>query len=779
MFWNYLKIALRNLRTHKGYSLINISGLVVGMACFILISLWVYDETHYDSFNANSDRLFRLILHKAEDPSDPGFPSAPYILPQILKTEFPEIEETARVRDHAYPSAVRYGEKSFYENRFFLADGSFFRMFSYNFLKGDPSTALAGPRAVVLTRDMAVKYFGQDNPLGKTLRWNETEDLVVTGVIDNVPSNSHLQFDCVASLDLCGREKLSTWTRETAAYILLRRGVPREEVEPKISGIILKHHPEDAYRVSLQPLRDANLNLAQGGRNDGRIILILVFIAAAILAIACVNFTNITTARSSIRASEIGMRKVVGARRSDIIRQFLGESVALSFISLLVALVIVDLLISLYNKSQGKELSLLGPGSLPGLLFLVGVALLTGLAAGSYPAVLLSSFRPVQILKNRLRRGGRSAVLRTALVISQFAAAVIMIILTVFAQRQFHYIQNAELGFDRERILRFQVNDVLRAKYDLFKEKLLQNPKVLNVTSASALPLLLFNVADVEWPGKDSPNPVEVNCLYVDPDYAETFGLKIVRGRDFSREFKTDSSEAFIVNESALPLLGFKEPLGQRLTLGGRAGRIIGVVKDFNFKPLIFDISPLVMAVRPDSYYDLMVKIGPDEIPKTLTYIQSVFKEVSPGFPFESFFLDDLFNRVYSPLQFLGGVLGAFTGIALFISCLGLFGLASLLGEQRRKEVGIRKVLGASASGILALLSRKFIVTVLAANIIAAPISYLAARMFLNLFVYRVRIDPFVFLAAACVTFVITLATVSFQVLKTARVRPAHCLRYE
>jgi len=779
MLWNFLKVAIRNLRKHKAYSLINISGLTVGMACFILISLWIYDETHYDAFHANSGRLFRLILHKADDPADPGFPSAPYVLPKILKDEFPDIEETVRVRDRAYPSAVRYGELSFYERRFFLADATFFTMFSYDFLKGDPATALADPRAVVVTRDTAAKYFGGDDPMGKILRWNEAEDLVVTGIIERPPANSHLQFDFVASLDLDGREKLSTWWRQTAAYILLRDGASRDDVESKISGIILKHHPQDAYRISLQSLPGAHLTFAHGGGNDRRIILIFAIIAVSVLAIACVNFTNITTARSSIRALEVGVRKVVGARRSEIVRQYLGEAVGLSFLSLLFAVVLVELVVPLYNRSQGKEIALFGAGSLPVLLFLIAVALATGLAAGSYPALVLSSFKPVRVLKNEFHKGGRSAVLRTVLVTSQFAAAVVMIILTVFAQRQFNYIRNADLGFDRERVVRFQVNDALREKYDLFKGRLLQNPRILNVTAASALPHLLFNVNDLEWEGKKTKDPVEVNFLYVDPDYAETFGLEVVLGRDFSKEFATDSSEAFVVNESALPLLGFEDPLGKRLTLGGREGRIIGVVKDFNFRPLIFEISPLVMAVRPDWYYDLLVKISPDEMPRTLAYIKDVFTDVAPGFPFDCNFIDDIFNLVYSPLAFFNSILDAFAGIALFISCLGLFGLASLLTEQRKKEVGIRKVLGASASGILTLLSRRFFLTVLASNVVAVPISYFVTRQFLNLFVYRTKIDPFIFLAAALVTFAVALGTVSFQVLKTARINPAECLHYE
>ncbi len=779
MLGNYFKVAIRNLRKHKAYSLINIAGLTVGMACFILLSLWIYEETHYDSFHENSGRLFRLVLHKANDASDPGFPSSPYILPRILKDEFPEIEETVRVRDRAYPSAVRFGDKSFYENRFYMADASFFTLFSYRFLEGEPETVLAGPRSVVLTRSTATKYFGADEPVGKTLRWNETEDLVVTGIIDDVPPNSHLQFDLVAALDLVGRDKLSTWWRETAAYVLLRRGASRDEVEAKISGAILKHHPEDGLRISLQSLTEAHLTFSHGGGNDRRVILIFGVIAVAILAIACVNYMNISTSHASIRAAEVGVRKVVGARRGEIVTQHLGEAVGLSFLSLGLAVAVVEFVVPLYNRSQGRTLSLWGVGGLPLLLFLAAVALATGLAAGSYPALVLSSFKPVTVLKNRLQRGGRSAALRTILVTSQFVAAVIIIILTVYARTQLTFIRNADLGFDRERIVRFQANDVLREKFDLFKDRLLLNPNILNVTAASALPHLLFNFDDLEWEGMATENAVDVNVLFVDPDYAETFGLEIVRGRDFSKEYPTDPTEAFVVNESALPLLGFEDPLGKKITLAGREGRIVGVVKDFNFQPLIFEIAPLVMAVRPDQYYDILVKIGPERMPRTLAYLKDVFSDVAPGFPFDYRFIDEFFEMVYKPLGFMNGILDVFTGVALFISGLGLFGLASLLTEQRRKEVGIRKILGASAPGILSLLSRRFFLTVLIANVIAAPLSYFVTRMFLNLFVYRAPFNPLVALAAAAATFAVALAAISGQVLRTSRVNPVECLRYE
>ena len=779
MFVKNLLYVWRHMKKNRMHAFISVSGLTVGMACFILIALWIYDETHYDSFHANSGRIFRLILHKAAEPGDPGFPSTPYILPRILKEAFPEIEETVLVRDKAYPSAVRYGQKSFYEDRFYFSESSFFSMFSYAFLQGDPASALNGARSVVITRSSAAKYFGTDDPLGKVLHWNETEDLVVTGVIEDVPYDSHLQFDMIASIEFTARNWMTTWRREAAAYVLLREGASRDEVESRISGIILEHHPEDDFRVSLQSLQDAHLTFSHGGSNDKRVVLIFAVLAVAILLIACINYTNISTARSSIRAPEVGVWKAVGARRSDLIRQFLGEAVVLAFLALLFAAFIVEVVLNLYNRNLGTDIALLSGGSIPVLVFLAAVALMTGITAGGYPALVLSSFKPIRTFKHKGRKAGRSAVLRTVLVTSQFATAIIMIILTVFARRQFNYIQKADLGFERTQIIRFQSNGILKKKYELFKERLLQHPGILNVTAASALPHLLFNFNGLEWDGMESEHPVEVNCLYVDPDYVETFDLEIVQGRDFSKTFATDVNEAFIVNASALSMLGYEDPLGKRLSLGGREGKIIGVVKDFNFAPLIFKIDPLVMAVRPDQFHDFLVKVSPDEMPRTLAYMEDVFAEVAPGFPFEYRFIDDFFNMVYRPLQFINLILDAFTGIALFISCLGLFGLASLLTEQRKKEMGIRKVLGASTAGIFTLLSRRFILTILAANVIAAPLGYFITRLFLGFFVYRIGFDPFVIVASSLITILVSLMTVGYQVLKTARVNPSECLRYE
>ena len=779
MFKNYITTALRNIRRYKGYSFINIAGLTVGMACFILIFLWVYDELNYDTFHTHSNQLYRIILKKADDPGDVGIPSAPYILPKILKEEYPEIVEVTRVRTRGYPSAVRSGDIAFYEQRFFFADPSFFSMFSYDFIAGNPTAALNNPNSVVVTKEAAQRYFGDENPMGKILHWNNTQDLEVTGIIEKVPYNSHLQFDFMVSLQIYDSERLSSWWREADGYVQLQEDVSVGDLNRKIAGIIQRYHPEDEYNIALQPVREAHLNIIQGGRSDRRIVLIFGVIAVMVLAIACINFMNITTARSSIRALEVGMRKVVGARRSDIIRQFLGESMLLSLISFCLAVMLVDLFLPVFNRLQGKEMSLLGSGNMFVYLSLVGVALVTGFIAGSYPAFFLSAFQPVKVLKNDVSRGRKGSALRTILVVSQFSVSVLLIIMTVVAYKQMQYIRNTELGFSRKQILRIQMNDRLRESYKTFKERLLQDSRILNVTCSSALPHLLFNVNNFEWEGMDADKEVELNFLYVDYDYTETFDLEIVQGRDFSEEYPTDASEAYIVNESAVRFMGMTDPIGKRVVLAGRTGRIIGVVKNFNHQPLVFNISPLVMGIRPSWYYDLLIKVNPRDVEGSLAHIEKVFKATSPGFPFEYIFLDDLFEYVYSPLKIMNYILNSLAFLALFISILGLFGLASLLFEQKRKEIGIRKVLGASVTGVVFLLSRKFLKILLIANLIAVPAAYFAARMFLNLFVSRTKLDAGAIVVTVAFTFVVALITISYQVIKTAVANPVDSIRCE
>jgi putative ABC transport system permease protein len=779
MFKNYLTIAIRNIKKYKGCSLLNISGLAVGMACFILIFLYVYDEMHYDTFHRHADRLCRVLMHRADDPSDPGIPRAPYALPAILKEEFPEILETTRVRNRAYPSAVSYGDITFYENRFYLVDPSFFTMFTYSFVKGDPATALTYPQSVVLTEDAAARYFGDKNPMGKTLRRNNKQDLTVTGVIKNVPYNSHFQFDFAAPLQLYGQKRLTSWRTDACAYVLLAEGTSIEDVSRKIAGTPMKYLPNSNCTISLQHIREAHLNLAQEGSSDKRIVFIFAVIAVLVLAVACVNFMNITTARSGTRAAEVGLRKVFGAKRRDLINQFLGEAILISFISLILAISIVELILPGFNKLMNKKLSFFGSGNIPLFLFLIAVAVVTGIIAGSYPAIYLSRFQPVKVLKNKLQKGRKGSAFRSVLVIGQFSVSVILIILTGIAQKQMTYIRDLDLGFNRQQIIYMQMNDELREHYPIFKERLLRHPQVQNVTASSAPPHLNFNVMDLDWQGRESDKEVDVNFLMVDHDYVETFDLEIVKGRDFSREHPVDATEAFVVNESALRLMDMDDPIGKRITLSGREGQIIGIVKDFHHLPLTFEITPLVMAIDPDKYYDILIKISPMDISKSISYIHSVFKDTAPNFPFRYEFMDDWFNRVYSPVQVIGRIFNNFALLAIFISCLGLFGLSFLLTEQKKKEIGIRKVLGDSVTGIVKLLSGKFLKTVLIANIIAVPLAYYGVKLFLGLFAYRTTLSVTDYLATAALTFVIASLTVSYTVIKTALTNPVDILRYE
>jgi len=779
MLKSYIKMAYRNIRRYKGYSIINIAGLTVGMACFILIFLWAYDELNYDTFHTHSKELYRIILKKADDPGDPGIPSAPYILPGILKQEYPEIIEVTRVRTHGYPSAVRHGDITFYENRFFLTDPSFFSMFTYDFMQGNPETALNHPNSVVVTKESARRYFGDEDPMGKILRWNNSQDLKVTGVISKVPYNSHLQFDFMASLQVYDRERLTSWWRETVAYVQLQKGGLVEDLNRKIGDIIQRYHPEDDYIIDLQPVREAHLNIVQGGRSDRRIVLIFSLIAVLVLAIACINFMNITTARSGTRALEVGMRKVVGAKRSDIIWQFLGESVFLAIIAFVIAIFLVDMFLPVFNRLQGKEMSLLGSGNIFIYLILVLAAVISGFAAGSYPALFLSAFQPAKVLKKDMTRGRKGSAFRTILVVSQFSVSVLLVIMTIIAYKQMQHIRNAELGFSRDQIVHVLMNDDLRASYKTFKDKLLRNPHILNVTAASAPPHFLFNVNDFEWQGMDRDKDVEINFLYVDHDYAETFDLEIVQGRDFSEDYLTDAMEAYVLNESAVRFTGMTDPIGKRVVLAGREGRIIGVVKDFNHKPLVFDISPMIMGIRPSWFFDLLVKIDSADIPESLAYVEKVFKEESPAFPFQYEFLDDWFDTIYMPLKVMNTIFNSFAILALFISCLGLYGLTSLLLEQRRKEIGIRKVLGASIPGIVFKLSQKFLGIILVANLIAVPAAYFAAKMFLNLFVSRTQLDLGVVVVTVTFTFVVAVITISYQVIKTALADPVDSIRYE
>ncbi len=781
---SYFKVAFRKIKRQKGYSFINILGLTIGLSCFILIGLWVKDELSFDRFHQKKDRIYRL-LNRIPDGS--SFSSVTYALAPALKEAYSEVEESCRV----WPwggSLVKYLNKSFEEDNICLADSSFFKIFSFPLIEGTPESALADKYSVVLTEETAHKYFGEAEPLGKVLQMTQYEgDFKVTGVIENIPMNSHLRFDMIARVELLGEDRLARWQEWVAtSYVLLRPGVPPADFEKQIADIYKKNiGPETTYVPVLQQLTDVHLH--EFG-DSGRVRKVYAFfiIAVFILLMACINFMNLATAQSAQRSQEVGIRKVIGAMRRQVVRQFLGEALLISLISLILALIVVESVLPYFNQFTGKTMSLLSDANFTSILILVLISLGTGLFAGSYPSIFLSSFQPAQTLKSRLTFGNKGAGIRKILIIVQFAISVGLITCTLVVSSQLRFIQNRDLGLDRERVVILSNNPVLRPRFDAFKDFALSYPGIRNVTAAAQIPTQVGQSIMIDWEGNPTQERLAVDYTVVDYDFFKTFDMKILQGRSFSREFATDEKTACIVNETAAKQLGLENPIGTNIYMvhpawdeSFRSVQVVGVVKDFNARSLHTGIRPFVFRIYKPWHQYAFIKIEGSGIQKSLARIQKAFEKYAPGYPFSFEFLDDAFNRQYISERKLGKLFNWFSLLSIFISCLGLFGLASYITEQKTKEIGIRKVLGASVSGILSLTVREFIKWVAVANLIAWPIAYLVMRLWLQEFAYRVSIGPLVFGMAAGLTLLVALATVSYHSIRAALASPVDSLRYE
>ncbi len=786
MFKNYLKISLRNIKKHKGYSFINIAGLAIGMAICILILLWVQDELDYEKFHENGENIYRVCMN--DQNYGVVWPVVSIPVGPALKEEFPEILDSARVSD--FRSLVTWGEKKFDETGAYV-DPSFFNMFTYPFIKGDPKTALSAPSSLVITQRMANKFFGDEEPLGKNLKLNNELDFTVTGVIKDMPRNSHIHFDFLAPFIIFEqRDRDSThWGRfQIYTYVMLQGETPFKEVEEKIAGLLQEHNVRPGPKLELGALTRIHLYAADGG-GDIRYVYIFSIIAVFILVIACINFMNLTTARSSTRAKEIGMRKVTGARRTDLIKQFMGESVLISLIALFFAVVLVFLLLPAFNNLANKQLVLNPHGNWDLILGFMGIVLFTGLLAGSYPALFLSSFKPVHILTGSLiPTTGRmkKTVFRKALVVVQFSISVFLIISTLVIFKQLHFIRSINLGYEKDHLISLPLRGSTVQQLEAFKGELLRNPKILHVGATSEVPILIYYLhTGYDWEGKNPEKESRMNEILVDYDFIETLKMTIAQGRGFSKDYETDATEAYIINEAAVKAMDIGSPVGKRFSApthaGMREGKIIGVVKDFHFKPLHDEIEPLVMFINPEkfNYFCIRVKSDISDLSGTIKFIEGVWDKFAPNFPFEYSFLDETFNRIYRSEQKTGSIFGYLTFLAIFISCLGLFGLAAQMAELRTKEIGIRKVLGASVSGITLLLSKDFMKWVVVANVIAWPAAYFAMNKWLQNFAYRTRMGIEVFILAAALAFVIALVTVSYQSIRGAMADPVDSLRYE
>jgi predicted permease len=811
MLKNYLRVALRNLRKHKGYSFINIAGLAVGMACALFILLAVQDELSFDRFHVNAATLYRVEQDQEGGQGKFHVNVTPFPMGPVLKAEVPEIKDAVRF---AFTGAllVRYGENAFFERRVAAVDPQVFSMFTFPLVSGDPATALSQPGSLVLTEDMAKKYFGAADPMGKAVTINTAHAFTVTGVLKNIPLNSSLTYDMFVPFDFVktlglyndsmGSNNILTFVQlhsrggaaaaaEKTTTMVRERNIAAVRADP-VRMKEIQSDPEarrrfENYRgpaFSLMPLVDLRLYGYFGfNRNDLGVKYIYTFgsIALFVLLIACINFMNLATARSANRAREVGLRKVVGAQRKSIIGQFYGESILTAFLAGAAALGLVILLLPAFNSLADKTLALGALLSAKFLLGLLAVTLFTGIVAGSYPALFLSSFQPVKVLKGGLSGGAKSALLRKILVVFQFSLSILLLIGMGVVTRQIDFMRNKKLGYDKEQLIYLPMNGTSYTSYATLKEQLLRNPRILGVTATHQPPTSIgSNGWSADWDGKDPERRVLIGIGYADFDYPETLKIEMASGRSFSREFATDTGGAFLVNEEVPKLMGLDaaSAVGKRFKYG-IDGTIVGVMKNFHYQSVRNAIEPLAVRIDPARFRFAVVRLKAGEVPASLEDVKQTWRRIYPQYPIEYRFFDEDFGRMYQSDERMGRLLKVFAGMAVFIACLGLFGLASYTAEQRNKEIGVRKVLGASAPGIVLLLSRQFAKWVLIANVLAWPVAYLLMRNWLKGFAYRSTIAWWLFILAGGGVLVIALLTVSLQAFRAAQNDPVKSLKYE
>jgi len=788
MFSNYLKISLRNIRKHKAYSFINIAGLAMGMALCILIFLWVQDELSFDSFHKNRNQIHRLLstdLAGGEIFRAAGVPS---LLGPTLVEEYPEVVNYARAQVGWTGYFLHLGDKNFMQERLATVDPTFFEIFHFPFLSGDPKTALLEKTSMVLTETLAKKAFGNEDPMGKIIQISD-RDFTVTGVIEDLPADSHLQFDyAFPSINMADfrESKFDSWAySQFATYVELRKNTDLQALSDKISNIVTKHIPVSKKVISLQSLKDIHLH--SKGINtwqivytpQGNITYVYIFTLTAllILALACINFMNLATARAGTRIKEVGLRKVVGAAKKDLFKQFMGESILFSFLAFIFAVFLVKLLLPTFNILTGKHYILSFSSDFEVYLGLLGIVILTGLLSGSYPALYLSSFRPVNILKAvtpfSLKKSG---TMRKVLVVGQFAFSIILIVATVVISSQMRYIQSKDLGFDKDNIISLASYGEIGRNYEASKNEMMENPNILNICRGFPPSSGFGATTDVDWEGKNPTNEFMIGSDMVDYDYLDTFGMEMAEGRFYSREFPTDA-ENFIVNETAVKLMGLQSPVGKKFTYQGHTGVIIGVVKDYHGGSLHSPIQPKVLKFS-DGFFTF-VKFRPGNVAEMVEYLKEKWEKFVPGLPFRYEFVDQSIANQYENEKRIEKIFSYFTGLAVFIACLELFGLASFMAEQRTKEIGIRKVLGAKVWTIVLLLSKEFIKWVLLANILAWPIAYFIAKKWLQGFAYKISLGWGIFVFSSVLALMIAVLTVSVQAFKVARSNPIDSLRYE
>ena len=809
MLKNYFKISFRNLYKHPFYSIINITGLAIGIACVLFIIFYVQDELSFDRYNKKADRIYKVISNfhfNGEDMIDAecGAPVGPGML-----SEFPEIETFTRLKKIG-SVFIRTGDKVYKESKVYYADSTFFDVFSIPLIYGNKQNVLNVRNKIVISKTTAHKYFGNENPVGKSLKVNDYQEYYVSGVFDDIPKASHFHADLILSIYSDGQLPQDFWTNfNYPTYIVLKPGTDAKQLEAKFPILVKKYaYPEvekflgilpeniEAAGVSvvyqLEPLTDIHLyNYAKGELEPGgdiKYVYILSAIGLFILLLACINFVNLSTARSANRAKEVGIKKVVGSSRHDLIIQFLSESMIISAISAAIAVGLVELLLPYFNNLAGKEIETSYIGNFVSSISLLLIVITTGILAGSFPAFVLSAFNPATVLKGNLAAGSRKAWLRRGLVVFQFTTSIVLIICTFVVFSQLNYIQNKKLGFDKEHVLIINDAYTLGNKIDSFKEEVLRNPGVVSGTISGYLPVESNRSDNGTFPdgNTDMANMRPIQTWRVDYDYLKTLGIQLVEGRNFSRDFSSDA-DAVVINETCAKFFGWKNPLEHSL---GRfetddAGKyemkkyqVIGVVKDFNYESVKNKIEPLAFYLeRNDGMVSFRLKTA--DISGTIAFVKSTWNKFTTGQPFSYRFLDESFNAMYQSEDKIGSIFGTFAAIAVFVGCLGLFGLSAFTAAKKTREIGIRKVHGATVRNIVFLLSKEFAKLVGVAFILAAPAAYYLMHNWLNNYAYKTTLDLWTFIYAGLLAMIIALVTVGYHAVKAALINPVENLRYE
>jgi putative ABC transport system permease protein len=787
MLKNFFKVAIRNLWKQKGYSFLNIFGLAMGMTCSLLILLWIRDEKSVDNFHANGDRLYSVYERQYYDGKIESGYYTPGLLAAEMKKVMPEIEMACMYNENG-KSTFQAGDKIIKEDGS-NASADFFKMFSYPLLAGTPAAALASPVSIAISRKMAIAFFGSpQTAIGRTIRYENRKELTVTAVFEDLPAISSAKFDYLVNWDLYLED--NSWAKEWGnngphTLLLLRKDANPALVNRKITHFLDAYNKEQSksFRIELGMQRFGDVYLHENFKNGqitgGRTEYVGLFMIVAIfiLCIACINFMNLTTARSINRAKEIGIRKVVGAVRPALIRQFIGEAVLLSIFSIILALGLVILLLPAFNGLTGKAIAF-PYGSWSFWLSLGGLTLITGVISGSYPALFLSSFQPIRVLKGTLTFSPATAWFRKGLVVFQFVLSIVLIIATIVVSRQVNYAQSINLGYDRENLVFIPLEGDLTGKYKLFKDAAMHLPGVIQVSRISQQPTNIENgTGGVDWDGKDPNNLVMFTQISTGYDMVKTMDLHMKAGRDFSPAFGTDSV-GYLLNEEAARRIGYKDPIGKRLTFWGKKGTILGVVRNFHFNSVHEPIHPLVIRFgEKESYGNAMVRIKGGRTPQALKGLEGLCRNLNPKFPWTYAFADEEYRNLYKSESIIHSLANCFAGLAIFISCLGLLGLAMFTAEQRTKEFGIRKVLGASGRTLFALLSKDFLVLVLFAFVPASLLAGLAMYKWLENFAYHIELEWWVFVMAGALALLIALLTVSFQAIKVAVANPVRSLR--